>query len=74
MKNSPVVTTEPAAVAALKRIYETGAPDSLEWYFSTPDQVSAQYGRLHASDGYLTGLNLNGCHIMDLSPLTDILY
>jgi len=59
MKKSPVVITEPAAVAALKEIYQTNGPGNLEWDFSIPGQVTAQDGRLEAQDGALTGLNLD---------------
>ena len=59
MKNTPVVITEPAAVAALKEIYQTNGPGNLEWDFSTPGQVTARDGRLEAQDGALTSLNLD---------------
>jgi len=59
MKNQPVVITEPAALAALKEIYENNGPGYLEWDFSTPGQVTAGDGRLEAREGALTRLNLN---------------
>jgi len=59
MEYSPVVITEPAAVAALKKIYCENGPGNLDWDFSTPGQVTARDGRLVARDGALIGLNLN---------------
>ena len=58
MKITPVTITEPAAVAALKEIYENNGPGNLDWDFSRPGQVTARDGRLEARDGALTGLNL----------------
>ena len=42
-----VTITEPAAVAALKRIYEANGPDLMEWAwkFATPGQVWDNVGR-----------------------------
>lgn len=59
MEKSIIVITEPAAMAALKQIYETNGPGNLMWDFSTAGQVAACDGRLFARDGTLTGLNLN---------------
>ena len=42
----PVTITDPAAVAALKNIYETNGPGELQWDFSVPGQVSDPDGRL----------------------------
>jgi len=44
MKKSPVVITEPAAVAALKEIYQNNGLGNLEWDFSIPGQVTALAG------------------------------
>ena len=63
--------TEPATVAALKKIYEASAPGQLKWDFSTPGQLQA-YGRLNVSKGVLTGLKLNWCRLDDLSPLSGL--
>jgi len=59
--NFGAIITEPAAVAALKEIYENNGPGDLEWDFSTPGQLKARRwdNRLEARDGALTGLNLN---------------
>jgi Leucine-rich repeat (LRR) protein len=54
----PVVVTEPAAVAALKDIYQNNGPGGLEWDFSVPGQVTANDGSLTANDGALTELDL----------------
>ena len=55
---SSYVVTEPAAVAALKQIYQTNGPGQLDWDFSIPGQVTARDGRLKARDGALTSLDL----------------
>jgi len=58
MKKVPLTITEPAAVAALKEIYQNNGPGRLEWDFSTPGQVTAMDGRLKARGGALASLNL----------------
>jgi internalin A len=87
MKDKPVVVTEPAAVAALKRLYEALATGSLEWDFSIAGRVKAKDGSLTATGGVLTGLDLGllvsveilfgagelpYCMISDVSPLTKL--
>jgi len=53
MKYYPAPITEPAAVAALREIYQNNGPGELKWDFSTPGQVTAKDGRLEARDGPL---------------------
>ena len=66
------IVTELAAVASLKRIYESIVPGQLEWNFLTPGRVIATDGSLTAQNGTLIGLSLRGHEISDLSPLADL--
>ena len=71
MKNA-VTITEPAAVAAMKEIYNLNGPGGLKWDFSSPGQVTAQDGRVTAIEGALTGLNLDEAELTGILKLHGI--
>jgi len=72
MDNSPVTITEPAAVAALKEIYENNGPGKLDWDFSTPGQVTGRDDRLEEEDGELTGLGLDNAQLKGILKLRGV--
>ena len=72
MENSPVTITEPAAVAALKEIYENNGPGKLEWDFRAPGQVTGRDNRLEEEDGALTGLNLDTAQLKGILKLRGV--
>jgi|GEM_PF-7057469 len=72
MKKIKVLVTEPAAVAALKNIYETNGPGELDWDFSVPGQVTALDDRLKVKDGVLIHLNLKRAKLKGVLKLHDI--
>jgi|GEM_PF-6680055 len=68
----PVSITEPAAVAALKHIYENNGPNGLNWDISVDGQVIAKDGRVEASEGALISLNLSGASLHGVLVLRDV--
>jgi internalin A len=72
MPEDQVIITEPAAVAALKHIYETNGPGNLEWDFSIPGQVTAGDGRLEAQDGALIGLDVRSADLKGILRVWDV--
>ena len=69
---NPVSITDPAAVAALKQIYETNGPGELNWDISVDGQVIAKDGRVEASEGALISLNLSGVPLHGVLTLCDV--
>ena len=74
MSKEPAVTiTEPAAVAALKRLYRVNGPGKLRWDFSEPGRVTAGDQTLTADDnGCLTGLTLFDVDLKNVLKLADL--